>query len=469
MSGRKTSPLSSLSQHAQAPKSHEAEQAVLGAFLIDPSSWEQIPEDLAQEDFFQPEHQAIYGAMKSVRQQNRPLDLVTLAEALGSHLATVGGMTYLGQLVERTPSSRHVADYAQIVRSRSLARRLGQVAQSIYVASLDTTEKPIQEVLDEAEKAIMALSQKAGEARGFRAITPLIDEALRALDERSRNPSTVTGIPCGFADLDYMTSGLHPGDLNVLAARPSMGKTALALNIAEYVVAKHKVPTAFFSLEMSCEQLAKRLLSQSSGAKAQAMRTGYLSDEDWTRIIAGADGLRDTPLYIDDTPSVTVWDIRTRCRRLQREKGIGLIVIDYLQLINGQSGQRSHSENRATEVGLMTRGLKGLARELKVPVIVVSQLSRALEQRVNKRPMMSDLRESGAIEQDADNVLFIYRDSVYNVETPEHEKDLAEIIIGKQRSGPIGTVRLRFDGEATRFHNIAAYSQGAQDVCYDNT
>ena len=435
-----------------APHSFEAEQAVLGGLLIDPKAWDTVVDRVSAEDFYRAEHRLIFQAMAALQEQDRPLDIVTVSEQLGPDgLTLMGGMPYLGTLGDTTPSVAHIGSYADIVRERAIARKLMVAARSIMDMASQAQDRPIREVLDTAEQEIFALSNQGRTGAGFVPIGPVLSAMLDHVDRLSKLKTSITGVSSGFMDLDEMTSGFQPGDLVIVAGRPSMGKTAFALNIMEHAVLDSHLAVAFFSLEMSKEQIAMRLFASTGRIDAQKLRNGALADEDFGFLTHALNQLSDSHLFVDDTSSLSALEIRARARRLHRDHPLGLIVVDYLQLLQGGGGRQS--DNRATEVGAMTRMLKGLAKELHVPVIALSQLNRALEGRTNKRPIMSDLRESGSIEQDADTILFVYRDEVYNEDSPE--KGVAEIIIGKQRNGPIGTVRLTFQNQHTRFENFA--------------
>ncbi len=433
-----------------APQSREAEQAVLGGLLLDSRAWDRVADRLTAEDFYRREHQLLFRAVAQLNGNARPVDVVTVAEQLGGEdLAFIGGLDYLAALAENTPSAANIGAYADIVRERALIRRLIETVNEIGDKAYRPDGRSAAELLDYAERAVFAITEVGNRSGGFRPLKSLLTAAVDRIDALFRSNSTITGVPTGFDDLDGMTSGLQPGDLVVVAGRPSMGKTAFALNMAEHAAVGAKAPVAIFSLEMPGEQLAMRLMSSLGRINAQRLRTGKLHDEDWPRLTSAVGMLAEAPIYIDDTPALTPLELRARSRRLMREHGLGLVIVDYLQLMQSSES----TENRATEISAITRALKSLAKELHVPVIALSQLNRALEQRPNKRPVMSDLRESGAIEQDADVILFIYRDEVYNPES--EDRGTAEIIVGKQRNGPIGQVRLTYLGEYTRFENFA--------------
>ncbi len=440
------------------PHSIEAEQAILGGLLLDNEAWDKVADRILDEDFYRQDHRVIFRAISSLAQQGKPFDVVTLSEWLLNinEIDTAGGLAYLGTLANETPSASNVKAYADIVRERSILRQLISCVGRIGDSAYNPEGRPSDQVLDEAEREIFHIAQQGMRGKqGFKHIKPLVKAAVEYIHKVFEKGDGITGLPTGFTDLDDMTSGLQPGDLVIIAGRPSMGKTSLAMNIAEYAAYKAQQPVAVFSMEMPGKQLAIRLMSSNGRINQQHLRTGQLRDEDWPRFTGAAELLTKMPIFIDDTPALTPTELRSRARRLAREhKGIGLIIIDYMQLMQVNSS----NENRATEISEISRSLKALAKELSVPVIALSQLNRSLEQRPNKRPVMSDLRESGAIEQDADLILFIYRDEVYNEDSPD--KGIAEVIIAKQRNGPIGTVRLTFLGQFTRFENFVpdAYS-----------
>jgi replicative DNA helicase len=440
------------------PHSVEAEQSVLGGLLLENSAWERIADIVNERDFYRADHRAIWRQIIRLIEENKPADVITVAEALDSHnqLGDTGGLPYLTLLAQNTPSAANIRRYAEIVRERSVLRQLATVGTDIAEAAYNPEGRSAADILDAAEARVFEIKEAGARAtQGFQELQPLLVQVVNRIDELySRdNPSDVTGVPTGFSDLDNKTSGLQPGDLVIVAGRPSMGKTAFSLNIAENVALDASLPVAVFSMEMAATQLVMRMLGSVGRLDQHKLRTGKIAEDDWHKLTHALGRLNEAPVYIDESPGLTAMEVRARARRLARQSKdgrLGLIVIDYLQLMSGSSGGQ---ENRATEISEISRSLKGLAKELHVPVIALSQLNRSLEQRPNKRPVMSDLRESGAIEQDADVILFIYRDEVYNPETPD--RGTAEIIIGKQRNGPIGTVRMTFLGEYTRFENYA--------------
>jgi replicative DNA helicase len=437
------------------PHSVEAEQSVLGGLLLDNTAWERIADFLTESDFYRADHRQIYHHITRLIEVNRPADAITVSESLEStkELEGVGGLAYIGALAQNTPSAANIRRYAEIVRERAIMRKLAETATNIAETAYNPMGREPAQLLDEAESRIFAISEQGARTRqGFVEMQPVLTEVVERIDllYNRDNPSDVTGVPTGFADLDRMTSGFQPGDLIIVAGRPSMGKTALALNMAEHAALDAGLPVGIFSMEMSAAQLAMRLLGAIGKLDQHRLRTGRLAEDDWRRLTDAVGRLSEAPIQIDETAALNALELRARARRLHRQYGqLGLIVVDYLQLMSASS----QGENRATEISEISRSLKALAKELNVPVVALSQLNRSLEQRPNKRPVMSDLRESGAIEQDADVILFIYRDEVYNPDSPD--KGRAEVIIGKQRNGPIGTVMLTFQGEYTRFANFA--------------
>ncbi|HRO61066.1 MAG TPA: replicative DNA helicase [Burkholderiaceae bacterium] len=437
------------------PHSIEAEQSVLGGLLLDNNAFDRVADVLHEHDFYRHDHRLIWRQISKSIERGHPADVVTVLEALqtAGKADEAGGLAYLNALAQETPSAANIRRYAEIVRDRSVLRRLISTSDEISTAALSPQGKDTRQLLDEAESKIFQISEESSRGQaGFQALPDLLGKVVERIDElyNQNNPNDVTGVPSGFADLDRMTSGLQPGDLVIVAGRPSMGKTSLALNIGEHVAIEQGLPVAVFSMEMGATQLAMRMVCSVGRLDQQRLRTGRLLDDDWPRLTNAMQKMQDTQLYIDETPALSALELRARARRLSRQCGqLGLVIIDYLQLMSGSSS----GENRATEISEISRGLKGLAKELNCPVIALSQLNRSLEQRPNKRPVMSDLRESGAIEQDADVTLFIYRDEVYNPDSPD--KGTAELIIGKQRNGPIGTVRLTFVGQYTKFENFA--------------
>jgi replicative DNA helicase len=438
------------------PHSIDAEQSVLGGLLIDNGAFDKIGDVVTDGDFYRDDHRRIFRHVSRLIERGKPADVVTVDEAIkvSEDKDKTGGITYLAALAGNTPSAHNVRRYAEIVRECAVLRKLIEVSTEIADSALNRMGKDVGQLLDEAESKVFQIAEAGARTRqGFMEIQPLLTQVMERIDllYHKDNPSDITGIPTGYRDLDRETSGLQPGDLIIIAGRPSMGKTALALNMAEHVAVENKLPVAVFSMEMSGSQLAMRMLGSIGRLDQHKLRTGRLSDDDWNRLTNAVGKLHDAPILVDESGALNALELRARARRLHRQYGsLGLIVVDYLQLMQATS----EGENRATEISEISRSLKSLAKELKVPVVALSQLSRAVEQRTGpKRPIMSDLRESGAIEQDADLILAIYREEVYTPDTPE--KGVAEIIILKQRNGPIGTVKLTFLGEYTRFENYA--------------
>jgi replicative DNA helicase len=442
------------------PQSVEAEQSVLGGLLLDNQSWDRIADIITADDFYRREHRLIFNAIAALCEESSPADVVTVSEWLerSGELEHAGGLAYLGSLANNTPSAANIVAYAAIVRENSVMRELVRAAGEIGSAAYTPEGRSANELLDFAEKRIMDISEKGHRRGDFQPLNTLLSKAVDRIDTLFRSKSSITGVATGYTDLDDMTSGLQPSDLVIIAGRPSMGKTSLAMNIAENAAVGNKIPVAVFSMEMPGTQLALRMMASLGRINAHRVRTGKLDDDDWPRLTSAVSLLNEAPIFIDDSPGLTPMELRARARRLKREHGLGMIIVDYLQLM--QSTERNE-ENRATEISNITRALKGLAKELDVPVIAMSQLNRSVESRTDKKPVMSDLRESGAIEQDADVILFIYRDEVYNKDSPV--KGTADIIIAKQRNGPIGEVRLTFLGEYTRFEN---YTSAGFDANY---
>lgn len=439
-----------LSSVRTPPHSIEAEQSVLGGLMLDNRTWDQVADRLTEDDFYRHDHKLIFRAIRALSETDRPADAVTLAEWLDgqSLLDQAGGLEYLGLLARETPSAANVRAYADIVRERGVLRELIRVGGEIASDAYAPEGRSPAELLDTAERHVFELAERGGRnSKSFQNIKDLLNKAVDRIDYLFHTDSTVTGLPTGLNEFDTMTAGLQRGDLVIVAGRPSMGKTSFAMNLAENAAIGEKQPTAIFSMEMSGEQLVMRLISSLGRIDQGKVRTGKLDESDWPRVTNAVKLMSEAPLFIDDTPALTPTEIRARARRLKREHGLGLIVVDYLQLMQVHGGK----ENRATEISEISRSLKGLAKEMDCPVIALSQLNRNLEQRPNKRPVMSDLRESGSIEQDADLIVFIYRDEVYYEDS--NDKGTAEIIIGKQRNGPIGMVRTAFLGRYTRFEN----------------
>jgi len=434
------------------PHSVDAEQSVLGGLMLDNRAWDQIADRMREEDFYRPEHRLIFRVMAQLIEQGKPLDVLTVAEMLRSHneLENAGGEVFLFELANNTPSAANITAYADIVRERSVLRQLIAVANDIAGSAFNPQGRNTTDLLDTAERQIFSISEQGARAGGPVNIKEYLARTMDRIDTLFHSQNAITGTPTGYHDLDDMTSGLQAADLIIVAGRPSMGKTMLAMNIAEHVVIKSRSPVLVFSMEMPGESIVMRLLSSLCRIDQLRIRTGKLSDEDWPRISSTVSMLSEAPLFIDDTPALSPAELRARARRLAKEHGqLGLIVVDYLQLMQVPG----FSENRTAEISEISRSLKGVAKELNVPVIALSQLNRSLEQRSDKRPVMSDLRESGAIEQDADLIVFIYRDEVYHENSPD--KGVAEIIIAKQRNGPLGKLRLTFLGQYTCFENFS--------------
>jgi replicative DNA helicase len=446
------------------PHSIEAESSVLGGLLLDNGAWDRVGDLLVDGDFYRYEHRLIYAAIGSLINATRPADVITVYERLQSEgkADEIGGLVYLNALAQYVPSAANIRRYAEIVRERSILRKLVSASDEISTNAFNTQGKDVAKILDESEQKIFAIGEEGSRMKkGFQGMDSLVVQLLDRVQEMSENPNDITGVPTGFIDLDKMTSGMQAGDLIILAARPSMGKTALAINIAEHVALKEQLPVAVFSMEMGASQLAIRIVGSIGRIDQMRLRTGKLHDDEWPRLTEAIEKLRNISLHIDETPGLTTSELRGNARRLARQMGgkLGLIVVDYLQLMSVSSSMSD--ENRATAVGEISRGLKALAKE-QCPVIALSQLSRGVESRTDKRPMMSDLRESGAIEQDADVIMFIYRDDYYNKEASK-EPGVTELIISKQRNGPTGTVKLAFIKELTRFESLAQGYGGGSD------
>ena len=439
------------------PHSIDAEQAVLGGVLIDNGAWDRIADVVTAAHFYRSDHRAVFEAVSGLCDEGRPCDAVTVAERLDrdGRLESSGGLAYLAELTQNTPNAANIVAYAEIVRERAVLRDLIRTSTEIAEAAFRPQGRAAHELLDDAERRIFEIAERGRTGRRESvAIRDVLSSVMERIDELSRLESAITGVSTGFKDLDRDTAGLQKGDLIIIAGRPSMGKTAFAMNIVEEAAIRAELPVVVFSMEMPAEQLTMRMLSSLGRIDQQKVRTGRLDHDDWPRLTSPLAMLNNTDIFIVDDAALTPIELRARCRRLKREHGLGLVVIDYLQLMH-VPGTR---ENRATEISEISRSLKALAKELMVPVVACSQLNRRLEERQNKRPVMSDLRESGAIEQDADLILFIYRDEVYNEESKDKGK--AEIIIGKQRNGPIGKIDLTFLGRFARFedHASADYS-----------
>ena len=433
------------------PSSIEAEQSVLGALLIDKEAVPVVTEVLRADDFYRQDHKEIFDAILDLFEKGKPIDIISTKEQLNlrGSLESIGGIEYLSNVVDMVPTTANVKHYAKIIEEKSILRKLIRASNEIINSGFEAADE-VSIIVDQAQKKIFDILQRRS-SQGFCPIKDVLVEAFDRLEELYNAKGCITGIPTGFADLDNKTSGLHPADLVLIAARPAMGKTAFVLNIAQHVAIHARVPVAVFSLEMSKEQLVNRMLCSEAMVDSQRVRTGKLEEEDWPKIARVIGPLSEAPIYIDDTPGVSIMDIRAKSRRLKLEKNLGLIVIDYLQLMQG----RGKNESRQQEVSEISRSLKILAKELNVPIITLSQLSRAAETRADHRPMLSDLRESGAIEQDADIVMFLYRDDYYNPDT--EKKNIAEVILAKHRGGSTGVVELAWLGQYTKFANLDRY------------
>lgn len=441
------------------PCALEAEQSVLGGLMIDPMAFHKLDGSLDEDDFYRADHRTIFRHIRRLMLDDSPIDVLTVAGVLESHheLDKCGGLAYLGQMANAVPSTANINFYARAVREKSLLRKIIQISREMADSAYNPAGKSAKEILDLAENKVFKIAEAdALGKQGFVAISPLLAKVIERVDElfSEESQGEVTGVSTGFIELDRTTSGLQPGELIIVAARPSMGKTAFAVNIAENVAIQSKLPVAVFSMEMGGEQLAMRMIGSVGRINQASLRSGRIKDDDWSNITSALGKLHEARIFIDETPGLNVIDIRSRSRRVFMENGgLGLIIIDYLQLMGNT--ERRQNENRATEIAEITRALKGLAKELKVPVITLSQLNRSLEKRDDKRPMMSDLRESGAIEQDADLILFLHREEYYTKD--ERDKGRAELIIGKHRNGPTGSISLVFRGEYTRFESASLH------------
>lgn len=443
----------------QPPHSEDAEQSLLGGIMLEERAWDQIADIVGGKEFYRPDHRLIFAAMGDLMERNQPLDAITVGDHLQRQdkLDDAGGRAYLARLVGNTPGAANIRRYASIVREHAMLRQLIEVGGDISASAFESEGRQVEELVDQAEQRVFEIAERGQRSgAGFIAVKDMVQPSIDRLDALSKSEGGITGVETGFEDLDKLTAGLQAGDLVVIAGRPSMGKTTLALNIAENAAIGHDLATGVFSMEMPKEQVAMRMIGSIGRVNQSHLRSGRLTEDDWTRINSAGSMMSHAPIFIDDAPGLTPIEVRARSRRLKREHGLGMVVVDYLQLM--QVG--GSIENRATEISEISRSLKSLARELNVPVVALSQLNRSVEQRNDKRPVMSDLRESGAIEQDADVIIFIYREEVYDSETPR--KGVAEIIIGKQRNGPTGTFLLTFKGEFTRFesHIPEDYSEG---------
>ena len=437
-----------LSSHKIPPQNMEAEQSVLGGILIENEAINRVTEILAPEDFYRDTHRKIFNALIDLFERNEPADLITMTNELRKkgELDAVGGASYVTSLIDSVPTAANIEYYARIVKEKAILRRLIETSTEIITQSY-ADRGDVESFLDEAEKAIFEISERRVKPSFF-PIKEIVKESFKTIETLFKNKDLVTGVPSGFKELDRLTSGFQPSDLIIVAGRPSMGKTALCLNIAQYAAIEAKIPVAIFSLEMSKEQLVIRMLCSEAQVEGTRLRTGYLSESDWPKLTMAAGTLSDAPIFIDDTAALSILELRAKARRLKSDHGLGMIIVDYLQLMKG----RTRVESRQQEISEISRSLKALSKELNVPVIAVSQLSRKTEERTGNRPQLSDLRESGAIEQDADVILFLFREEIYN--RSEENKGKAEVIIGKQRNGPIGKVDLAFLDKFTTFKDL---------------
>ncbi len=447
-------------ENKRPPQNLEAEQAVLGGVFLRNSIFHSLVDMLSEDDFYYPAHRLIFRACKDLYTQNTPIDLVTVSEHLQKteQLEEVGGAVYLSSLTEAVASAANALSYAEIVQEKAVRRQLIQQASQI-ISSAFESEEETESLLDQAESEIFRISESRIQPR-FKTSKELVDQIFEYLEKRFEQNELITGVPTSYQDFDELTAGLQPTDLIIVAGRPSMGKTAFGLNIALRSAIKHQVPTAIFSLEMSMDQLMMRMLCAWGHVGLSRMRRGFLADEDWAKLYHAAEDISRAPIYIDDTPSLDPLELRARSRRLKGEKGLGMVVVDYLQLMN--INQRK--ESREQEISHISRNLKALAKELDIPVVALAQLNRKVEDRSDKRPMLSDLRESGAIEQDADLIVFLYRDEVYNTREDNPNRGVAEIIVGKQRNGPVGTVKLAYLNSSTAFENYTDKSHPSEEL-----
>jgi replicative DNA helicase len=439
------------------PNSLEAEQSLLGGLMQDNEAWDKVADLITAHDFYRKDHRLIFAAIADLAEDGHPSDVVTVSEYLENRgqLLDGGGLEYLATLASETPGAANVRAYATILRERSTLRSLIHAGNEIAGSAYSTDGRTATELVDEAERLVFEIAEKGSRGRaGFRALKKILPATVDRIDLLHQKGGDITGIPSGFTEFDRLTAGLQPGDLVIIAGRPSMGKTTFAVNIAENAAIGARVPTAIYSMEMPAEQLAFRMISSLGRVDQSHLRTGKFPDEDWSRINTAVQLMSDAPIFIDDSPGLSPTEVRARARRLKRESDLGLIVLDYLQLMQ----VHGNTENRATEISEISRSLKALAKELSLPIIALSQLNRSVEQRTDKRPVMSDLRESGAIEQDADLIIFIYREEVYQPDT--NRKGIADISIAKQRNGPIGDFPLTFVGRFTKFENFVPESYG---------
>jgi len=439
-----------LSSHKLPPQHLEAEQSVLGGILIENEAINRVTEILDADDFYRDAHRKIFNALINLSERDEPADLITLTNELRKtdQLDSIGGASYLTSLIDSVPTAANIEYYAKIVKEKAILRKLIQTSTEIITQSYED-RGDVEVFLDEAERAIFEISEKRVRP-SFYSIRDIVKESFKTIERLFQKKELVTGVPSGFKELDRMTAGFQPSDLIIIAGRPSMGKTAFCLNVAQYAAIENKIPVAVFSLEMSKEQLVIRMLCSEAHVEGTRLRTGYLNESDWPKLTIAAGNLSEAPIYIDDTAALSVLELRAKARRLKADHGLGMVIIDYLQLMKG----RARVENRQQEISEISRSLKALSKELSIPVIAVSQLSRKTEERTGNRPQLSDLRESGAIEQDADLIIFIYRDEVYNRAEDNPNRGKAEVIIGKQRNGPIGKIDLAFLDKFTTFKDL---------------
>jgi len=439
-----------LSSHKLPPQNLEAEQSVLGGILIENEAINRVMEILDADDFYRDAHCKIFNALINLSERDEPADLITLTNELRKidQLDSIGGASYLASLIDSVPTAANIEYYAKIVKEKSILRKLIQTSTEIITQSYED-RGDVEVFLDEAERAIFDISEKRVRP-SFYSIRDVVKESFKTIERLFQKKELVTGVPSGFKELDRMTAGFQPSDLIIIAGRPSMGKTAFCLNVAQYAAIENKIPVAIFSLEMSKEQLVIRMLCSEAHVEGTRLRTGYLNESDWPKLTIAAGNLSEAPIYIDDSAALSVLELRAKARRLKSERGLGMLIVDYLQLMKG----RVRVESRQQEISEISRSLKALSKELNIPVIAVSQLSRKTEERTGNKPQLSDLRESGAIEQDADLILFIYRDEVYNRSEDNPNRGKAEVIIGKQRNGPIGKIELAFLDKFTTFKDL---------------
>jgi len=439
-----------LSSHKLPPQNIEAEESILGGILIENEAINRVTEILDPDDFYRDAHRKIFNALINLSERDEPADLITMTNELRKtdQLDSIGGASYLTSLIDSVPTAANIEYYAKIVKEKAILRKLIQTSTEIITQSYED-RGDVEVFLDEAERAIFEISEKRVRP-SFYSIRDIVKESFKTIERLFQKKELVTGVPSGFKELDRMTAGFQPSDLIIIAGRPSMGKTAFCLNVAQYAAIENKIPVAIFSLEMSKEQLVIRMLCSEAHVEGTRLRTGYLNESDWPKLTIAAGNLSEAPIYIDDTAALSVLELRAKARRLKSDHGLGMVIIDYLQLMKG----RARVENRQQEISEISRSLKALSKELSIPVIAVSQLSRKTEERTGNRPQLSDLRESGAIEQDADLIIFIYRDEIYNRAEDNPNRGKAEVIIGKQRNGPIGKIDLAFLDKFTTFKDL---------------